>query len=78
MNIAFGMVGYLVYGADAQEIVTANLPSSPVTSVLILCLCVEVWATYPGVLYPLAKLADAHWLGYQVGERTLRAARGCP
>jgi proton-coupled amino acid transporter len=63
---AFGVIGYLLFGADTQQIVLLNVEGSYFVLSVKLLLCVDLLLTYPVVMRPSILIVEqsvAVWFG---------------
>ena len=60
----FGVLGYLRFGNDVEQMINANIPSGQWLSVAVnSCLCVGVLLTFPLMMYPVVELAELRVFG---------------
>jgi solute carrier family 36 (proton-coupled amino acid transporter) len=63
LYIAFGVIGYLLYGDDTADTLTKNLPPSTINKIVIVCLCLQLLLTYPQVMYVALKVMESYYMG---------------
>lgn len=61
--IAFGLMGYIGYGPNTQDIVTLNLPAHWSSTMMIFAVCIALVFTFPVMMVPV----------YEIVERNLAA-----
>ena len=60
----FGVLGYLSFGNDVEQMINANIPNGQWLSIAVnSCLCVGVLLTFPLMMYPVVDLAELHLFG---------------
>ena len=65
----FGVLGYLSFGNDVEQMINANIPNGQWLSIAVnSCLCVGVLLTFPLMMYPVVDLAELNLFGN--GEST--------
>ncbi|EKX46425.1 hypothetical protein GUITHDRAFT_138176 [Guillardia theta CCMP2712] len=57
-NIIFGLIGALTWGASVNQIVILNLNSSLVVVLVKACLCVDLFFTFPIVIFPALEMIE--------------------
>eukprot|EP00164_Ancoracysta_twista_P015297 GFYU01025237.1.p1 GENE.GFYU01025237.1~~GFYU01025237.1.p1 ORF type:complete len:417 (+),score=97.55 GFYU01025237.1:89-1252(+) len=50
LNVLFGLLGYLLWGQNVQDLVVSNLSAGPVCTVVKVCLIIDLLFTFPVVL----------------------------
>ncbi|KAJ7532124.1 hypothetical protein O6H91_14G073300 [Diphasiastrum complanatum] len=58
LYITFGLLGYLAFGNETEDIVTLNLGESWETLVIQLGLCVGLFFTYPVMMHPVHEVIE--------------------
>lgn len=71
--VAFGMVGYLGFGADTKDIITLNLPNNWTTQAVKAGLCVALSFTFPVMMHPVHEIFErkvllSNWFQKQAGS----------
>lgn len=64
---AFGILGYMAFGEETKDIITANLGAGLISTLVQLGLCVNLFITFPLMMNPV----------YEVVERRLCDSRYC-
>lgn len=60
----FGIVGYLRFGQDIEQMINANIPNGQWLSIAVnSCLCLGVLLTFPLMMYPVTELAELYLFG---------------
>lgn len=64
--VGFGLIGYLAYGNETQDIITLNLPNDWSTVAVKVGLCIALLLTFPVMMHPVhemfeMKLAKTTW-----------------
>lgn len=61
---SFGVMGYLRFGEDVEQMINANIPSGSWLSIAVnICLCIGVLLTFPLMMYPVTDLAELYLFG---------------
>ncbi|XP_070185489.1 uncharacterized protein [Littorina saxatilis] len=61
---AFGVMGYLRFGDDVEQMINANIPNGAWLSIAVnVCLCIGVLLTFPLMLFPVVELAELYLFG---------------
>ncbi|XP_033104483.1 amino acid transporter AVT3B-like isoform X2 [Anneissia japonica] len=59
MLCSLGILGYLKYGSDVEQILIQNLPSGSITSYIVnVTICIGVAFTYPITVYPIIEILE--------------------
>ncbi|CAN1156566.1 Amino acid transporter AVT3C [Linum perenne] len=64
---AFGALGYLAFGNETKDIITANLGAGLISTLVQLGLCINLFFTFPLMMNPV----------YEIVERRFRKGRYC-
>lgn len=64
---AFGVMGYFAFGPDTRDIITANMGKGPLSTLVQLGLCINLFFTFPLMMNPV----------YEVFERRFWGGRYC-
>ncbi|XP_026662484.2 amino acid transporter ANT1-like isoform X2 [Phoenix dactylifera] len=56
--ICFGVFGYLAYGEDTNDIITLNLPSNWLASIVKVGLCIALAFTFPMIIHPVNEIIE--------------------
>ncbi|PVD39563.1 hypothetical protein C0Q70_02198 [Pomacea canaliculata] len=60
----FGVLGYVRFGLDVQQMINANIPPGGALSLAVnTCLCVGVLLTFPLMMFPVVDLAEIYIFG---------------
>ncbi len=57
----FGMLGYIVYGEEVNQIVTESFPSGILIQVVQCLLCFAILLTYPLQIFPVIEIIEG-WI----------------
>ena len=61
---AFGVLGYMAFGDETMDIITANLGAGLVTSLVKLGLCINLFFTFPLMMNPVFEIVERRfWSG---------------
>ncbi|XAR59896.1 hypothetical protein NMG60_11015900 [Bertholletia excelsa] len=61
---SFGILGYLAFGENTQDIVTANMGRGLLSTLIQLGLCVNLFLTYPLMMHPVYEVIERRfWEG---------------
>ncbi|KAK8562709.1 hypothetical protein V6N12_010780 [Hibiscus sabdariffa] len=60
---AFGALGYLAFGAETKDIITANLGAGWVSSLVQLGLCINLFFTFPLMMNPVYEIVERRFWG---------------
>lgn len=63
----FGLLGYLAFGANTRDIITANMGKGLISTIVQLGLCINLFFTFPLMMHPV----------YEIVERRLWGGRYC-
>jgi proton-coupled amino acid transporter len=66
----FGIIGYLLFGADTQQIVLLNVEGSYFVSAVKLLLCVDLLLTYPVVMRPSIVIVEQSMSSMLAAKKT--------
>jgi hypothetical protein len=58
-NAGFGVAGAIAWGSEVQPIVILNLPGGVISNMVKICLCVDLFLTFPIVIYPSIDLLES-------------------
>ncbi|KAJ4866863.1 Amino acid transporter ANTL2 [Raphanus sativus] len=61
--IAFGFLGYLAFGEDTMDIITANLGAGLISSIVQLGLCINLFFTFPLMMNPVFEIVERRFSG---------------
>eukprot|EP01087_Luapelamoeba_hula_P016550 TRINITY_DN5095_c0_g2_i3.p1 TRINITY_DN5095_c0_g2~~TRINITY_DN5095_c0_g2_i3.p1 ORF type:complete len:434 (-),score=59.70 TRINITY_DN5095_c0_g2_i3:84-1385(-) len=56
--MSFGVLGYLTYGDSTSSVITENLESGPMKTVVVIALILAILLTYPMQFYPVMEIFD--------------------
>jgi len=76
VSAAFGVAGYLFFGAATHQIVILNVSGSAVVSSVKLLLCVDLLFTYPVVMRPSIEIVERSLVARSGGQKGGEAGRG--
>ncbi|GAV56519.1 Aa_trans domain-containing protein [Cephalotus follicularis] len=63
MYIGFGLLGYLAFGAETRDIITANLGPGLISSLVQLGLCINLFFTFPLMMNPVYEIVERRFHG---------------
>lgn len=63
----FGLLGYLAFGENTRDIITANMGKGLISTLVQLGLCINLFFTFPLMMHPV----------YEIVERRLSGGRYC-
>eukprot|EP00658_Telonema_sp_P-2_P039888 TRINITY_DN28501_c0_g1_i2.p1 TRINITY_DN28501_c0_g1~~TRINITY_DN28501_c0_g1_i2.p1 ORF type:complete len:250 (+),score=47.68 TRINITY_DN28501_c0_g1_i2:518-1267(+) len=66
--LGFGSVGYLAYGEHVNNIITLELPRTPLTLAVKLCLCAALFLTYVLMCVPVFNVLENNWFQRQMAD----------
>lgn len=61
--IAFGFLGYLAFGEDTMDIITANLGAGLISTIVQLGLCINLFFTFPLMMNPVFEIVERRFSG---------------
>ncbi|KAG2244187.1 hypothetical protein Bca52824_093975 [Brassica carinata] len=61
--IAFGFLGYLAFGDDTMDIITANLGAGLISTIVQLGLCINLFFTFPLMMNPVFEIVERRFAG---------------
>ncbi|KAE8672755.1 Amino acid transporter ANTL2 [Hibiscus syriacus] len=60
---AFGALGYLAFGTDTKDIITANLGAGWISALVQLGLCINLFFTFPLMMNPVYEIVERRFWG---------------
>ncbi|XP_010555173.1 PREDICTED: amino acid transporter ANTL2 [Tarenaya hassleriana] len=60
---AFGVLGYMAFGGDTMDIITANLGPGLISALVQLGLCVNLFFTFPLMMNPVFEIVERRFWG---------------
>ncbi|KAE8668272.1 Amino acid transporter ANTL2 [Hibiscus syriacus] len=60
---AFGALGYLAFGAETKDIITANLGAGWISTMVQLGLCINLFFTFPLMMNPVYEIVERRFWG---------------
>ena len=66
----FGVIGYILFGNNTQQIVLLNVEGSIGMKIVQSLLCIDLLLTYPVVMRPSIGILEEHWRGVLSNNRT--------
>ncbi|XP_078448437.1 amino acid transporter AVT3B-like [Wolffia australiana] len=63
MYASFGLLGYLAFGEDTMDIITNNLGKGFVSELVQICLCVNLFFSFPLMMNPVHEVMERSFAG---------------